>query len=988
MLVVLDPPRVVWASAEAANLFGSSDLHALTRLVFGRAGQARPMTTRLARLTKGQGQHFERLSVTTRFRRYGLLLACVPVPDTSMPTVLMRTLDDVEVEPAALGTDTKNLVFDDGPAQELPDPVVLDSPPFVAVPTIDEIGRTVAADPTPDELVGRNILRFVWRSDRGGRISAVGAEMAAALGDATLRIGDDLIERLSGVDAEAASIAERAIDEGRGWSGLMFRWPSEESGPPAELEIGGTPSVADGGYRGYGVLRFAPVPQPEPAQDFDSADNGSPQDRDEPSTALTGAAADTDLLTAGMDVENNPDVDDHPSMMPDDTPTQIDASNEPLSNIETTEDAAKPGNADEVAPVYREGSVARLAESTVPPPARSGEVSFATSGTSKVVHLANFKAGVPALSGKATSRREPPRPVQPDESEPLDVPSWAEAPREVSTPDQRLSNHERFNFDEIARALAALPVGEAAGAARLSGSAEHADVTPLPSARVDTPAQTHQAPEPDFTKALLEALPLGVLVSQGDAAVYANRALLGLADCRSLAEFATLGGLDRVLQATGSDSQDSASRRYELTGDKGRKIVVEGHVQTIVWRNAPATLVSLRQASDEQGSTHAPAKGPDLRTARASIADLQTALDLAASGAGFLDGQGRILSISHGAERLFGFDGHEIVGDACTTLVAAEDQDAWRAFFNGFMAASGQGRTSAYRKFIGRKRSNAPVPVAVSLRLVEPNKICIVWQAGQNGYASESELDALRRAAERSSDMKSEFLAKVSHEIRTPLNAILGFAEIIIEERFGPVANERYREYLKDIHTSGTHVVSLVNDLLDLSRIEANGLDLDANPVNVNVVLGECVGTIQGQAHRDRIIVRSSFAASSALAIVDERALRQIVLNLLSNAVKFNEPGGQVIVSSGISEGGQVVVRVRDTGPGMSESEIETAMKPFRQLATSKAGAGTGLGLPLTKAMVEASHGTLKIKSKPGEGTLAEVMLQRAPELPVSVPAE
>ena len=218
-----------------------------------------------------------------------------------------------------------------------------------------------------------------------------------------------------------------------------------------------------------------------------------------------------------------------------------------------------------------------------------------------------------------------------------------------------------------------------------------------------------------------------------------------------------------------------------------------------------------------------------------------------------------------------------------------------------------------------------------------------------------------------------DFLAKVSHEIRTPLNAILGFAEVIIEERFGPLGNERYRDYLKDIHSSGAYVMSLVNDLLDLSKIEAGKLELNFASVDANRIVAECVSLMQPQANRERIIIRVSLAPRLPNLVADERSLRQIVLNILSNAVKYNEPGGQVIVSTALTDAGHAVIRIRDTGIGMSESELETALEPFRQVATSRRTGGTGLGLPLTKALVEANRASFTIKSAKQDGTLVEV---------------
>jgi len=240
---------------------------------------------------------------------------------------------------------------------------------------------------------------------------------------------------------------------------------------------------------------------------------------------------------------------------------------------------------------------------------------------------------------------------------------------------------------------------------------------------------------------------------------------------------------------------------------------------------------------------------------------------------------------------------------------------------------------------------------------------------------AEEELRTATREAQKSAAAKADFLAKVSHEIRTPLNAITGFAEVIMAERFGPIGNERYREYLKDIHGAGMHLVSLLNDLLDLSKIETGQLDLTFANVSLNDLTQQCVGIMQPQASRARIIIRTSLTPGMPQVVADERSLRQIVLNLLSNSIKFTGPGGQVIVSTAFADSGEAVLRVRDTGVGMSETDVEAVLEPFRQTATSGSwgSGGTGLGLPLTKALAEANRAHFSIKSAPNAGTLVEV---------------
>jgi signal transduction histidine kinase len=197
---------------------------------------------------------------------------------------------------------------------------------------------------------------------------------------------------------------------------------------------------------------------------------------------------------------------------------------------------------------------------------------------------------------------------------------------------------------------------------------------------------------------------------------------------------------------------------------------------------------------------------------------------------------------------------------------------------------------------------------------------------------------------------------------------------VMMQERFGPIGNERYKQYLQDIHSSGGHLISLLNDLLDLSKIEAGKLELNFASVDLNDIAQQCMAIMQPQANRERIIIRTALATNLPPVVADVRSIRQIVLNLLSNSVKFTKPGGQVIVSTTLTEKGEVVLRVRDTGIGMSEEDITAALEPFRQLATSgREQGGTGLGLPLTKALVEANRASFSIKSAVNSGTLIEV---------------
>jgi PAS domain S-box-containing protein len=365
-----------------------------------------------------------------------------------------------------------------------------------------------------------------------------------------------------------------------------------------------------------------------------------------------------------------------------------------------------------------------------------------------------------------------------------------------------------------------------------------------------------------------------------------------------------------------------------------------------------------------------------LIAAERRIDELQAILDTATDGIVVIDEDGRIENINRSAEALFGVEATDVLRQPFTDLLADESRKAALDYLDGLAENGVASVLNDGREVIGKVPKGGLIPMFMTMgRLGDAPKFCAVLRDITHWKNVEEELVAAKRSAETANAQKSEFLARISHEIRTPLNAIIGFSEVMMEERFGPVGSQRYRDYLHDIHVSGTHMLSLINDLLDLSKIEAGKLDLAFESVSVNEIIQECVALMQPQANRERIIIRSSLSTDVPNVVADERSLRQILLNLLSNAVKFTGAGGQVIVATAIEDSGEVTLRIRDTGIGMSEKDIETALKPFRQVGPKGRGRGegTGLGLPLTKALVEANRATFAIDSAPNQGTLVKI---------------
>lgn len=548
------------------------------------------------------------------------------------------------------------------------------------------------------------------------------------------------------------------------------------------------------------------------------------------------------------------------------------------------------------------------------------------------------------------------------------------AAKPLDEPAPVLSVVEESAFDEIARRLkqAGEPLADAPSARDvwqdIAADAELAlgSDGPGPLARLAAGAELATA---DDLRRLLDRIPLGMLVLKGGDLVYGNRAALemsGHADVESLAA----RGVDTLFSEPLA-RDDAAPASLRLVAEDGVEVDVEARLSPMRWGDEAATAITLRRA---EGATAA------LVAAHAREAELSAILDTATDGVLTLDGAGRILTINRSAEALFGYEAREIVGSLFSLALAPESRRVAYEYLDGLKSSSVASLLNDGREVLGLVRQGGAIPLYMTLGALgsgEDGRYCAVLRDITHWKKAEEELVAAKRQAERASAHKSDFLAKVSHEIRTPLNAIIGFAEVMMEERFGAVGNERYREYLKDIHLSGEHLISLVNDLLDLSKIESGKLELNFVDVDLNEAVAQAVALLQPQANRAHIIIRTSLTRSVPLVQADKRSIRQIVLNLASNAVKFTQGGGQVIVATALNDLGEPVIRVRDTGVGMSRKEIALALEPFRQLPMGGSD-GAGLGLPLTKALTEANRAQFVIQSAVGEGTLVEVTFSSA----------
>jgi PAS domain S-box-containing protein len=344
---------------------------------------------------------------------------------------------------------------------------------------------------------------------------------------------------------------------------------------------------------------------------------------------------------------------------------------------------------------------------------------------------------------------------------------------------------------------------------------------------------------------------------------------------------------------------------------------------------------------------------------------------------------GEQLYVSPACREILGFDADELVGTSLTASIHPDDLAAVREVIRSLTPEHPRQMFTCR----SRRADGSYVWLEVTLRLVPatssntlyngPAEIVSVARDISKRKAVEAQLAAAKAQAEAASRAKSGFLANMSHELRTPLNAIIGFAELIRTETMGPVGNRTYCEYAKDIHDSGHHLLSLINDVLDLSKIEADRMVLDDETVDLNAVIATCIRMSRTQATRGGVDLVADIEPDATLVRGEQRRLMQVVLNLVSNAIKYTKQGGSVTIATRKRPDGGLELSVRDTGCGIETRDLAVVMQPFGQIDNpyNRINQGTGLGLPLARRLVELHDGRLLLESRVGIGTTATVML-------------
>jgi PAS domain S-box-containing protein len=1037
-----DGTQILWANPAGAGVFGAIDGAALATRIFGPADRHRRQVARLAARTPTSGAiRLERLQGfgaapgmfgTCGYQRidfhdgsHGLLIAAsappvvrerlvaatepetkpepeikspeapavaAPLPATepaadagqhSPPQPVEAPVEfalfDAFAEPSATPA-VEPTIADEPPEPDLESVLQLDLPHVEATPREPAIAGPAATPssvgeplPAPQRLP----LRFMWRVDEDDRFTLSTDEFIRLIGPHTAaRFGRPWRDIAETFDLDPDGDVAKALATRATWSGIALDWPTDGGGR-LPVELSGLP-VFDAarnfyGYRGFGVCRDTEALVRFAAErDHPSSEGAAPPPPWSADIVQAGPAS--DAPPNAIRAEDSPDPTDDASPSFEKLPDEIATETSQPTDLETAVEPPKDTQTDTLTETQTDTS-------------------------------AEVPAQTPAETPKNVLPFRPPGDAKPPSLTPVENSAFNELARQLSArldTDGGTETSDVTGFDDTV-------VEKPAPAAMYEGQSTHThEATATDTPEWLAPSEPPARGEAQRDKPLLDLLPVGILIYRLDRLLYANSAFLTQMGYPTLHALEDAGGLDALYVEPGvsnasstsdtgtpvtiSASQPSdahsppaaaAARLYTISwdGDSALALIFSG-----TRHEGEAVAAAIAQASPVQASpvvealVAEPAVDEPSPVGHADAEELGAILDTTAEGIVMFDAEGNINSANRSAEALFGRDGDELARCNLADLFAPESRHAVFDYLAGIKSSGVASLLDHGRDVLGRESKGGMIPLSMTMgrtRADGPNFFAVFRDLSQ-ARQTENELREARRLAERAGTAKADVLARVSHEVRTPLNAIIGFAEVMIGERFGTLGNERYVEYMKDIRASGERVIAVINDLSDLSRIETGKLDLAFTTQNLNELVESCVAVLQPQANRERIIIRTSLAHTLPPVVADARALRQITLNLIGNSIHLANAGGQVIVSTALSDFGEVMLRVRDTGHGLNDNEVAAALAPFRTEAPSDQTSDSGVSLSLTKALVEANRAKFQIKTGGRSGTLIEVVFPHA----------
>ncbi|MGO6688314.1 ATP-binding protein [Rhizobium leguminosarum] len=904
-------------------------------------------------------------------------------------------------------------------------PEAVHEEPAIATPVVPDAtpAPQLAAEPGFVFRPNSRATRFVWKIDAEGRFNEVSHEFAAAVGPhASDIIGSAFGDVAALFNLDPDGKLSEALARRDTWSGKTILWPVEGTSLVVPVDLAALPTYTRNrdfdGFRGFGVVRLSDAQEDPLALGLTLGPDGIGHD-----AASLGPPAETiaEVAHEAETVLEEPLIDPSPTQeVEDQALTASEPQAEPAPEEIATEQAAEIP-AQESAAEKAEGSADAgdisaaepVAELPQEPPALRISETPNRRFSDKIVQLHNTGAGLTAaeqanfreiakrLEAFGTNKDEPaaPAPMEPNATETAAF-NEASGPEAFGAETPTADQADIPSLEEIAPQ-------EAIFENAVEAEREDDGATEEPAVIVEDEATegleetasqievltSFIPPRIKMTDGLsvgtVDQLPVAVLIHIGDALIHANPEFMRLTGYGSLDALREVGGIEGLLQRRELEEKAAGSGTMMLVKADDTLAPVTARLQSVRWEDANALMLALMPVEgkeDGRGDANRFDGRSEDRPERmvekvaklqVEVEELRSILETATDGVVVIGTEGDIRSMNRSASALFNYDEQETRGKPFVMLFAHESQKAVIDYLNGLCGHGVASVLNDGREVIGREAAGGFVPLFMTMgQLTSSNGYCAVIRDITQWKRTEDELRNAKGAAETANAHKTDFLARVSHEIRTPLNAIIGFSDMMAGERFGPIGHPRYIEYANDIGRSGRHVLDIVNDLLDISKIEAGEMDLDFAAVGLNEAVSEAVALVQPQANGQRVIIRTALSQAVPEVVADLRSIKQIALNILSNAIRFTPSGGQIVVSTSYEANGSVVLRVRDTGIGMTRSELDQAMKPFRQVSSTQSrhrGDGTGLGLPLTKAMVDANRATFTINSAPNEGTLVEI---------------
>ncbi|KQW31690.1 PAS domain-containing sensor histidine kinase [Rhizobium sp. Root274] len=880
--------------------------------------------------------------------------------------------------------------------------------PAIAAAVAETVSNSSAAPFVFDR--SRRATRFVWKIDAEGRFSDVSPEFAQAVGPHAADINGVAFSDLAALfNLDPEGKIGELLKKRDTWSGKTILWPVEGTTLVVPVDLAALPTYTRNrdfdGFRGFGIVRVADAQEDPNATGLTfvpSMTSAAPAASDAIDSREPTREEDLEeFLSELSEGENHPPEDFEEDQLHhldlDDVDTWVIGGNDDGEEFDTAsdvveEDAIAPVSSDEIAKAPSEPQQPVVTPPSYEPPVLRIMQPPKPSLPEKVVQLEEhrIRSRDNLTPGEQAAFREIARKLDPlglrarvEES----LNPTASAPPALSTAPPTSPSQAAAETPEATAPSAA--ADKPASVAPPETDAPTGTVTPA-TPPVDLPVATvleglPSRRERSLSAEIVDLMPVALLVHVGDRLIHANPEFFALTGYASLNDLQAVGGLDALIQRQEMDENGEQGGRVVAVCADDRLVPVTARLQSVRFDDASALMLALiaqpghgaKAPEQKVEPAEAPINPGEVARLKVEVDELRSILETATDGVVILDSDGDIRSMNRAASALFNFDDMETRGKPFVMLFAHESQKSILDYLNGL---SGHGVASVLndgREVIGREASGGFLPLFMTIgRLNSSNGYCAVIRDITQWKRTEEELRNAKRAAETANAHKTDFLARVSHEIRTPLNAIIGFADMMANEHFGPVGHPRYGEYAHDIVRSGRHVLDIVNDLLDISKIEAGEMELDFASVGLNDMVQAAVSIVQPQANSQRVIIRTALSQAVPNVVADGRSIKQIALNILANAIRYTPSGGQIIVSTSYEANGSVTLRIRDTGIGMSRSELEQAMKPFRQVSTGtprSRGDGTGLGLPLTKAMVDANRAQFAISSTPNEGTLVEV---------------